>query len=298
MNIEELKVGDVVLFSPAAGSTLSEAIVLLTGAPVSHAAMCYEDNTQIIESTIPRIAVGVAKERFKDRTIHVMRFNKSVDNFQPVMSAATGYLNQEEPYPESTLYVLGGVLLYKKLSPDTIKSRFVLQILKLLAKELIEKINNKKFPGKKPMVCSQFVFQCFQDAGSPYTLNIKDGNLLKGALDNGSEKSYSLAELAVNHEPKLYQHHDLLKSNDDDLSQLFEDFKNNRDRTVAKEDVLDAVHHVLQAHHALANEIAFEDATSHQGMQLLKHQDAVFVTPADLLQHCPELNEVGEINIK
>ncbi len=41
MNINDLKAGDILLFSPEKGSFISWAITYLTDAPVSHAAMFY-----------------------------------------------------------------------------------------------------------------------------------------------------------------------------------------------------------------------------------------------------------------
>lgn len=54
MQINELKEGDILLFSAEKGSFISWAITFLTNVPVSHAAMYYNANKQsIIEETPP-----------------------------------------------------------------------------------------------------------------------------------------------------------------------------------------------------------------------------------------------------
>ena len=60
MDIKDIKTGDILLFSPEKGSFISWAITFLTDAPVSHAAMFYnEDNQSIIEETPPQVKVGL-----------------------------------------------------------------------------------------------------------------------------------------------------------------------------------------------------------------------------------------------
>jgi len=44
MEIKDLKIGDVVLFSPEKGSFISWAITFLTDAPVSHASVFFGEN--------------------------------------------------------------------------------------------------------------------------------------------------------------------------------------------------------------------------------------------------------------
>ena len=62
MNIKDIKMGDVLLFSPEKGSFISWAITFLTGEPVSHAAMYYsEEDQSIIEETSPQIKVNPPK---------------------------------------------------------------------------------------------------------------------------------------------------------------------------------------------------------------------------------------------
>ena len=121
MNINDLKAGDILLFSPEKGSFISWAITYLTDAPVSHAAMFYEEKSQsIIEETPPQVAINHAAERFEGREIYVRRLNSKEDlPLSPVIEKAQNYLNNAEPYDHSGLYTVGLLLVYKKFTPNT-----------------------------------------------------------------------------------------------------------------------------------------------------------------------------------
>lgn len=58
----------------------------------------------------------------------------------------------------------------------------MIKIFRSLAADIIEFINKHKYHGKLPMVCSQFVYQSYADAGSDYQLHIKHGTLLKAPM--------------------------------------------------------------------------------------------------------------------
>ncbi len=106
MNINDLKAGDILLFSPEKGSFISWAITYLTDAPVSHAAMFYEEKSQsIIEETPPQVAINHAAERFEGREIYVRRLNSKEDlPLSPVIEKAQNYLNNAEPYDYVTVH--------------------------------------------------------------------------------------------------------------------------------------------------------------------------------------------------
>jgi hypothetical protein len=144
MNINDIKTGDILLFSPEKGSFISWAITFLTDAPVSHAAMFYnEENQSIIEETPPQVKVSLAVERFKDREIYVRRLNVKEDlPLSPVVKKATGYLNDTEPYDKSGLYMVGLLLIYKKFTPNTFAKKVMVKILKKISASIIKHIQS------------------------------------------------------------------------------------------------------------------------------------------------------------
>lgn len=300
MEIRDLQLGDVLLFSPEKGSWISKTITWLTDAPVSHTAMTYQMYSKLIEETPPQVRVADANQRFVERTIYVMRYTKELENFEPVMQIAKKYLNLHEPYAMSNLYLLGMLLLYKKFTPTDAVQKATLKILKRISAKLLDAINQKEYPNKLPMVCSQFIFQCYKEAGSDFQLSIKSPNLLHDS------KHFSLLNHAFSHKPSLKDslaegsRIDQPEVSDESLGQ--ELYQHISDRSLLSTGtisikLLDAIHHFAQAFHALANETGYEEADSKQGLAILQAQESLFVTPGDLLLHCPELTQVGEIKI-
>jgi hypothetical protein len=91
-----------------------------------------------------------------------------------VLDAGESYLDEGEPYAMSNLYTVGMILLFRKFTPNSWQQKAMISAFKYLAGEVLEFINQRKSPGKTPMICSQFVFQCFKDAGEAYHLVIPE----------------------------------------------------------------------------------------------------------------------------
>lgn len=111
-----------------------------------------------------------------------------------MLEAASGSVNDDEPYAMSDLYLVGLLRIYKKFSVSTPVQKAMIMILKRLAAHMIDYINQRKTPGKLPMVCSQFVFQCFEDTGGEYRLHIQNPVL---ALAAGVAQPVSALDLAI-----------------------------------------------------------------------------------------------------
>lgn len=300
MHVRDLQAGDVLLFSPEEGSWISKAITWLTDAPVSHAAMTYQIPTKLIEETPPAVRVAEATIRFPGRTVHVMRLNKPIEDFKPVMDAAAQYLNGEAPYAMNNLYLLGVLLIYKKFSPSDTTQKIILRILKRLTEKLLDAINQMKYPDKHPMVCSQFVFECYQEAGKAYRLTIKNGN-----LQAESSGRASLLDKAFKHKRKESQLNQLTakadSSTDEDLAKELYHAMNDETLLATgtiSDELLDAIHDFSQVLHAVSQELELEKADPKQGIAILQAQSSMFVTPGDLLRHCPELRHIGDIKLK
>ena len=297
MHVRDLQAGDVLLFSAEEGSWISKAITWLTDAPVSHAAMTYQIPTKMIEETPPAVRVAEATMRFPGRTVHVMRLNKPIDDFKPVMDVAAQYLNGEAPYATNNLYLLGILLLYKKFTPSDTTQKVIMRILKRLTERLLNAINQHKYPDKHPMVCSQFVFECYQEAGKAFQLTIKSGNL------QSDNTRTSILHKAFKHKPQATQLGTLQSEqvSDEELAkELFEAMSNEAllaSGTVADE-LLEVVHDFAKVLHGVSQQVDLDKADSKQGIAILQAQSSMFVTPGDLLQHCPELRHIGDIKIK
>lgn len=322
MDINDLNPGDVLLFSGEKGSFISEAIMFLTNAPVSHAALAYSPSSSIIEESPPAVQTNPAAKRFEGRKITVMRLDPPQPDYAPVIASANGYLNKQEPYADANLYLVGMLLIYRKFTPNTLLQRITIKILKKLTAGIISYYNRYKTPGKLPMVCSQFVYQCYDDAGKHYRLKIKDGVLL--AAVEGVPGQQSLLEQAISRvrNDTSDAFHEYLDTNsglalknpieqsDEELAkELIESLQVSALAAEAEVPIEDelviAIHEFGQAIHMArtgieipANDLLQANSLrmSSTSMAQLKAEEAYFVAPGDLLQHCTNLRRVGEIN--
>ncbi len=174
MDINDLQPGDVLLFSGKHGCMISESIMHLTESPVSHAAMAHITPADIVEETPPAIKISNAWDRFEGRKISVMRQFPPQRSYMPVLNAANGYLNENQPYSNGDLYILGLFLIYKKFSPGVNTQMVMVKIFKKLASELLGYACLHANYGSVPMVCSQLICRCYEDAGNKFRLSISN----------------------------------------------------------------------------------------------------------------------------
>ena len=325
MDINDLKPADILLFSGEKESWISKAIMFLTDAPVSHAAIASEAPATIVEETPPAIRASNVKERIDHRTIYVMR-SKQQKSMHPVVNAAMRYLNEKEPYPMSNLYLVGLLLLYRKFTPDTLLKKAMIKIFRVLAEDMIEFINKHKYPGKLPMVCSQFVYQCYADAGSDYRLHIKHGTLLKAPMTVQAEEmnvlDYTIHKVKTDRSVQFRTLSQTLQSQplktaepptEEALAKgLVEAMQGKKMMTAAAPEEEETVNSELAlAVNEFAHAIYMTSTGATQpltalaqaqdsnvvpmGLGLLKAEEAFFVAPGDLLQHCEDIEQVGVI---
>lgn len=318
LSLQELNPADVLLFSGVQDDWISRAIMALTGSPISHAALWYRDGVNIIEEvgaegTNPGgVEINPATTRFEGRNITVRRSIRATQsmgpNTLPVLDAADVYKEKGEPFAMSNLVIVGILLLYKKLPhtmPPALQS-IVTSILEKLAQKLMDEINEHKTPGKQPMFCSQFAFQCYQDAGPNYQLRIVNGLLLKGTAQPARNLlDHALAQPIESWVPTHFgmsgmsATHTEARSMEELLHQLVDLIENGALEQETPGNALDpklmnAVKAFAQAIHA-----TYGNGTSVSGLTesltFAKSQEACFVTPADLYSNCPDLVTIGTI---
>lgn len=309
MEIKDLQCGDVVLFSPEKGSFISWAITFLTNAPVSHASIFYGDEQgkpSIIEETPPAVAVNPVAERFVDRVITVRRLEGGLA-LDPVIAAATIYRNNAEPYDNASLYMVGAILLYKKFTPSTLVQKVIIKILKKLTSTLDAYINAHKQPGKQPMVCSQFVAQCYEDAGAQYTLDFQ-GALLKGVHGDSLLDQAILAfgdglqfapRLIASGSAGVDEPGETAEQLCEELHDAFLQTKTTMATASISPELVEALCRFSQVNSRFMSGEAVPADTINDAalasLQLLKDNENMFVFPGDLLLHCTNLKDVGVI---
>ncbi len=326
MEIDELQPSDILLFS-GAKDRISQAIMLLTDSLVTHSALSYTENDKILEETPPSVRIfqlDLHDERLKGRKIYVNRLKTSQKSMAPVLKAATAYLNQETPYANNNLYLLGLILVYKKWAPNTLVKKVMIKIFKKLTTLIIDYINKHKSPGNLPMVCSQFVYQCYEDAGSDYHLRINQGTLVSTSL-SVARNNLSILDQVINHikSDSSPQFQGLIESSanliinnvpsqtESELAQeLIEALEGKEVEPVEEfnSELALAVHEFGQAVYSAegteenaqplmlmkTDELAKELNVS-PALSFLKAKQAYFVTPEDLLNNCENVTRVGII---
>jgi len=318
MDIKDLKPGDVLLFSGEKGSFISEAIMFLTNSPVSHAALVYSDPGSIVEETPPAVQVNPAGKRFEGRTVYVNRLKQAPGSLSPVLEAATGYVNDDEPYAMSNLYLVGLLLIYKKFSASTPVQKAMIKVLKRLTAHIIDYINQRKEPGKLPMVCSQFVFQCFEDAGGEYKLHIQNPVLALAAevAQPASLLDLTIQRLKQDRSPAFRSllsavaEAEVAAAPEESDEQLAEELlqalqagQTAEAAGIEDELVLSVTRFCSAAHASITNRMPAPEAllranqlgAAPDALGFFKSEQAYFVTPADLLDHTDSLTRVGTI---
>ncbi len=339
MSIKDIEPGDVLLFSGE--SLISEAIILVTGGGVSHAAIAYDD-IDLVHEVPPHAARGVMAELFEGRTISVMRVfdSQHKEQIPKALTAANQFVKDKEPYPMSNLYLLGLVLLYRTVTPNTLTQKYITKVLRIVIAELEEFIRMKRQPGKLPMVCSQFVYQCYAHAG--VQLKIRNGVVIQNLTnklafeDVMENKQLSLLDRIVTqplsspinqmsnaasnnielggNENETQEDQDavitgLLNALKQEAELVRDAFEPGRDteqmpelqvaQIPESELSVELVQTANQFASCMVNAIELSTEVGQSGysepLKLLQQNEAMFVTPTDLLLHCEALEKVGTI---
>lgn len=223
LSINELRKGDVLLFSVLQGDIISSLIGLLTNSDVSHAALYADEEKQtLLEATGEHpVLENPARERFAGRTIHVYR-NRALPSLDPVVETGRKYLQQKLPY--GGIYLLGLLLVTSKYCRFRWDRETAGAAICLLASTY--QALRSLLEGSHPTAfCSQFVAKCYEEAGEPYHLHYKqpvipldarvgdgDRSLLSEALEemeagklnvdgagpDGYEENFMIQELSEN----------------------------------------------------------------------------------------------------
>lgn len=193
LSINELKKGDVLLFSVLQGDIISSLIGLLTNSDVSHAALYADEEKQtLLEATGEHpVLENPARERFAGRTIHVYR-NRALPSLDPVVETGRKYLQQKLPY--GGIYLLGLLLVTSKYCRFRWDRETAGAAICLLASTY--QALRFLLEGSHPTAfCSQFVAKCYEEAGEPYQLHYKQPVIPLDACAGDGERSLLLEAL-------------------------------------------------------------------------------------------------------
>lgn len=198
--MEKLKCGDVLVFK-AGDNWLSKTIAWLTDSDVSHAAMMLDDK-RMVEMSGNGIYVGNVETLEGDDAI-LLRLSPE-RNTLPLADAAQIYIDCKTRYDFPALVYLAGLIIYHRIRPTqkyVVITDLILREACVVLDRLIQSLVLKN--PDKAMVCSQLVYQIYEDCGKEYHIGIEGGLLQADRDSDRSDGSVCLADL-IGSAPDLY----------------------------------------------------------------------------------------------
>lgn len=190
--MEKLKCGDILVFK-AGNNWLSKMIAWLTDSDVSHAAMMLDDR-RMVEMTASGIYAGGVEALEGDDAI-LLRLSPERDTL-PLAEAVQRYIDCKTRYDFPALVYLAGLIVYHRIRPTEKYVAITDLILRgacVALDQLIQSVVLKN--PDKAMVCSQLVYQVYEDCGKKYHIDIEGGLLQADKDSDRSEGGICLADL-------------------------------------------------------------------------------------------------------
>ena len=291
--MQKLKAGDILVFK-AGDDWIGKSIAWLTDSDVSHAALMLEGG-QMTEMGASGIQCETV-EALEGSGALLLRFSPDKDP-APVLAAAQKYIDSETRYDFPALVFLAGLIIYRKIRPTQKLVKIIDIILRaacVAADKLIQKLILHN--SDKTMVCSQLVYQVYEDCGKEYHIELKGGLFQSTNVSDQADGTICLAELAKDAsgldfamtvgEEVFPETSELAKA----LCQAFEEEQAG--------DSAAAVSVNLGALPAWAGRFLekLEDFLEKSGSLL--PIDAMFVAPSDLAYKAVNLQLLGELKVK
>jgi hypothetical protein len=166
--IGSLQDGDVILYH---GKTwLAKAIRFVDGTEVNHAAVCL-GNGRVGEALGKGLTNNSISDSINDNDyVVVRRLSSHPGTIQPVVDKAQAYIAIGNRYGFEQIVLLAFLGITRKI-PVNIYLKWLLRKVLDQAADLLMKQGNKQ-----PMICSEFVYRCYDEAlptsKDPYTLGI------------------------------------------------------------------------------------------------------------------------------
>lgn len=289
----DIKIGDILIFE-AENDWISKSIAILTNSEVSHAALIHKDMT-LAEMGLS----GIQSNKFhideNGRKVYQLRLSPEKDA-TPVAEAAESYINAKVPYDKPSLYILAGLLIYRSIRRPTARWRRITDLIISAACLALDKMINKHVhgPDTKVMVCSQLVYQCYLDCGNDYKIRINNG-LLQDQVSNGIR----IADIIDDNKDTDFAEAldtsitDLGSVNSDELAkELYETLtvEDNNDELLTETDLVGTAGKAKKFINLLEKLM--------DRLSIKIPLDALFVTPADLLNNAENLKQISTFKME
>jgi hypothetical protein len=319
LNVSKLKAGDIMTFDGERDEQgnldpLSHLIMILTDSEVSHGGLyIQEDPPAMADAALSGLHAHLVADKGDPlRPVHICRL-KMADQLDltPVIEAAEKYLKDDLVYPMPDLILLGMILVYKNVSHVSLKQKVIIGLLKIITAKIKSILEDKKYEGKHPMICSEFVYQCYLDASKKdprLKLILKNADLQLSLrhrtsitlLDHYIDYRFSQQKFfASNEEPiekSLFENvNEDIEENESQLIQMAIKGIHDKDRLFGENESLS-----LAVQNFLIAEQELRGKPIHSFKSLIdnaKEQQAFFVTPNDLLCHISNADNLGKLDI-
>ncbi len=167
--IDDLKEGDILLYH-GTDTWMAWFIQFVDGTPYNHASI-YMGNGYTGE--VLNNSEGLVKDKLNAtgcQYLTAMRFNPPVPipALDPVLGVADNYIKNGATYATSQA-ILAGILCLTKRIPMSPSAEILVQTVLNLASSIINQITSS---GKRSMICSEFTYRCYEEAGPDYGISL------------------------------------------------------------------------------------------------------------------------------
>jgi hypothetical protein len=162
--------GDILLFR--GHSFVSRAIRLIDGADVNHAALAVNAST-MIEAAGSGLRLSPIPDAIAGNDMTFIHRLPGREDLSPVVAAGDAFLKARTPYAYQQLMLLALLTLTRRVE---LHSRLLRAIVRVACDQAARMINALVDDGRDLMICSEFVYRCFDDGHDPrYHLTLNDG---------------------------------------------------------------------------------------------------------------------------
>jgi hypothetical protein len=174
MKTTDLRPGDVLLYSGQ--SLIGKLIRALDGTEVTHAGIFLGGGNvgEALMVGTPGIHANPIDRSIEGTNwVEVRRIPKQNLAHEPLMVVAKGYIDQGNRYAYAEILLVATICLTRKLNwNDGLLSRIAIGLMNKANRWIAEMFDQ----GKEPMICSEFVYRCYDEAvdaeDDPYSLTI------------------------------------------------------------------------------------------------------------------------------
>lgn len=272
---QKLKIGDILLFKPKKHSWIGKCIAKLTNSDVSHAVMVYGPDS-MIEMNADGVGVyGI--DQIEGDEVYVMRMHEPPDP-ELLIKSANSYLKAEVRYDFPALVILAGLLVYRR----TVPSKIAREIIELACNQLDHWMQQAFSRGAPVMVCSQLVYQIYENCGPRYHIQIKEGILKTKKPDREAD----FCDIDGNDVKELLNLEELTQKSEALAKELFAIIDSFDEEVVSQRDT--PMHREYEKR--------FIDII--ETLELKITPESLFTTPGDLLKHAQNLDLIGMCGIR